>query len=165
MKRLLFISMIGLFAVSCRPTAGGDLSLIDTKLIGHWKNTNTLENLAEAGNTGDYPPATDIDVYFSPDGLVHLSNTYVHPNGYNVFLANELEYKVIDDGILSINGYIIHYEINRGVFTYYNEQNLDLAFIVYRQSSSSIPLLSFQREYTDLVGDAYYVSSNSLTKQ
>ena len=164
MKRLLVISLIGLFAVSCRPTAGGDLSLIDTKLIGHWKNTNTLENLAVSGNASNYSPATDIDVYFSPDGIVHLSHTY-YGNSGNVFLTNELEYKVIDDGILSINGYIIHYEINRGVFTYYNEQNLDLAFIVYRGSSSSNSLISFQREYTDLVGDAYYVSSNSLTKQ
>ena len=182
MKRLLFISMIGLFAVSCQPaevtcdctgtgtgggsvTVTGGLSLIDTNLIGHWKNTNTLVNLGAFTGASDHSPATDIDVYFSPDGLVHFSHTYVRQNGgNNIFLDNQYEYKVIDDGILCINDYIIHYEINNGVFTYYHEQNLDLAFYSYRYYTGSDGI-NFDNDEPYLLDYYYYVSSNSLTKQ
>ena len=68
MKRLLFISMIGIFAVSCQPaevtcnctgtggTVSGGLSIIDTNLIGHWKNTNTLVNLGTFTGESDHSP-------------------------------------------------------------------------------------------------------------
>lgn len=183
MKKLLFISLIGLFAVSCQPaevtcdcsgtggsgggsvTVSGSLSLIDTNLIGHWKNTNTLVNLGTLTGASDHSPITDIDVYFSPDGVVHLSHTYVQQNGgSNIFLENQYEYKVIDDGILCINNYIIHYEINNGVFTYYNEQNLNLAFYSFRYFNG-IERLNFLNDEPYLPDYYYYVSSNSLTKQ
>ena len=166
--------MIGLFAVSCQPaeltcdcsgtgggsvTVSGGVSFIDTNLIGHWKNTNTLVNLAMSSNASNYSPATDIDVYFSPDGIVHLSHTF-----NNTFVTAELEYKVIDDGILCIGDYIIHYEINNGVFTYYNEQNLDLVFISYRYYSGGNGV-NFVIDQADISSYDYYVSSNSLTKQ
>ena len=167
--------MIGLFAVSCQPTeftcdcsgtgggsvtVTGGLSLIDTNLIGHWKNTNTLVNLAMSSNASNYSPATDIDVYFSPDGIVHLSHTF-----NNTFVTAELEYKVIDDGILCIGDYIIHYEINNGVFTYYDEQNLDLSFGCIENFFGGTSIDFYGTVTDDYTYYNYYVYSNSLTKQ
>ena len=96
---------------------------------------------------------------------MHFSHTYVRQNGgNNIFLDNQYEYKVIDDGILCINDYIIHYEINNGVFTYYHEQNLDLAFYSYRYYTGSDGI-NFDNDEPYLLDYYYYVSSNSLTKQ
>ena len=175
--------MIGLFAVSCQPTeftcdcsgtgggsitVTGGLSLIDTNLIGHWKNTSPLENLGNNTFSSDWTPVTDIDVYFSPDGVVHFSHTSNQTistgDSYNYFKYNQMPYNVIDDGILCIGDYIIHYEINNGVFTYYNEQNLDLVFISYRYYSGGNGV-NFVIDQADISSYDYYVSSNSLTKQ
>ena len=80
MKRLLFISMIWLFAVSCQPaeitcdctgtgtgggsvTVSGGISLIDTNLTGHWKQSNVNNpNSSSAWNNGQ------IDLHFFADG-------------------------------------------------------------------------------------------------
>lgn len=183
MKKLLFFTMIGLFAVSCQPaevtcdctgtggtgggsvTVSGGLSLIDTNLIGHWKNTNTLVNLGTSTNASLCSPVTDFDIYFSPDGLVHIEHTFVSVNGVNSFFDKEYEYKVIDDGILCINDFIIHYEINNGVFTYYHEQNIDLSFACLASSFFGSSAISFEYTVTDYSYYDYYVSQNSLTKQ
>ena len=136
MKKLFFISMIGLFAVSCQPTeftcdcsgtgggsvtVTGGLSLIDTNLIGHWKNTSPLVNLGSNTFSSNWTPVTDIDVYFSPDGIVHYSHTYNTTtstgDSYNYFKDNQMPFNVIDDGILCIDtSIIIHYEINNKWF-------------------------------------------------
>ena len=183
MKKLLFISMIGLFAVSCQPaeltcdcsgtgggsvTLTGGLSLIDTNLIGHWKNTSPLVNLGSYTFSSNWTPVTDIDVYFSPDGIVHFSHTYNATtstgDSYNYFKDNQMHFNVIDDGILCINNsIIIHYQINNGVFTYYNEQNIDYSFFTEYGSTSGE--ITFGAELTNLNDSYYYVSSNSLTKQ
>ena len=181
MKKLFFISMIGLFAVSCQPTeftcdcsgtgggsitVTGGLSLIDTNLIGHWKNTSPLVNLGSNPFSSGWTPVTDIDVYFSPDGVVHFSHTSNQTistgDSYNYFEYHQKPFNVIDDGILCIGDYIIHYEINNGVFTYYHEQNLDLVFYSYYMGGDGI---NFDNYEADLSNYYYYVSSNSLTKQ
>ena len=175
--------MIGLFAVSCQPaevtcdctgtgggsvTVSGGLSLIDTNLIGHWKNTSPLVNLGSNPFSSNWTPVTDIDVYFSPDGVVHFSHTSNQTistgDSYNYFTYHQNPFNVIDDGILCIGDYIIHYEINNGVFTYYHEQNLDLAFISYHYYTGGDEI-NFVIDEADLSNYYYYVSSNSLTKQ
>ena len=186
MKKLLFFTIIGLFAVSCQPaevtcdctgtggtgggsvTVSGGLSLIDTNLIGHWKNSNPLVNLATGPLSSAFSPVTDFDIYFSPDGLVYMYHTF--SNGTDTIYEYEIaDYKVIDEGILCMyTEDIIQYEINNGVFTYYNDLNYDFEFNCYKVYTSVNPNLSFWNNYPDasLYNQLdYFVKSNSLTKQ
>jgi|14BtaG_2_1085337.scaffolds.fasta_scaffold47391_2 hypothetical protein len=170
MKKLLFFTIIGLLAVSCQPAeltcdctgtgggsgtvSGGGISLIDTNLIGHWKNTNPLVNL---GNN-NWSPTTDLNIYFSPDNKIYFNHT-VNQNGFDFDQYSYMPYVIIQEGIMCLNNHqTIHYEINNGEFTYYAESGLDYYF-------SNIGNSQFYFSTANSTSSGYIVRANSLTKQ
>ena len=196
MKKLFYLLFISFVLVSCTKqepvevvctcdgaangtgTSSSSSSLIDTNLIGHWKNTNPLINIGTHPGFVDSSsliPFTDIDVYFSPDGVMHLNHSFtrLYDNGNTwpvaAHVSNEYDFKLIDDGILCIDNKIIHYEINNSIMTYYSEQGLDLSINAYwyynaGQSPSDI-VWSESITSINLFAYMYLVSTNSLTKQ
>jgi hypothetical protein len=190
MKNLLYLfSIIGFMSLvisSCQPasatvtcdctgsgngvgtvTVSGGLTLIDTNLIGHWKNANPLVNLGTSFNSQYMTPTDELDIYFSPDNFVYISHSItetLNNNSYDVS-SGPISYKVLDEGIMCFGNNVIHYEINNGIFTYYKEDGIPFSFQCYTVFNNNSFPFAFDVEQTSASGWSYFVQDNALQKQ
>ncbi len=166
MKRLLFISMIGLFAVSCQPaeftcdctgtgggsvTVSGGLSLIDTNLIGHWKQTN-VNNPNDTNQI--FWEDGQIDLHFFADGTWDIDGE----SGTGELSSDAGTYKIHSNNCIDLGTRVFNYSINNDVLTFSPVPGQDYIWIMEFNGGSIIGKPNNLSYYP-------YAEINNLTKQ
>ena len=165
MKKLLFISMIGLFAVSCQPAeltcdcsgtgggsvtvSGGGLSLIDTNLIGHWKQTNVNNPNNYNWNNGQ------IDLHFFADGTWDIDGV----SGNGNYPSDAGTYKIHSNNCIDLGQRVFNYSINNGVLTFSPVPGQDWVWVMVHNGGNLAVQLN------DLNASSIYAEINNLVKQ
>lgn len=166
MKKLIFICLVGLFAVSCQPTeftcdctgtggtgggsvtVSGGLSLIDTNLIGHWRQTNVNSTSGDWNNG-------QIDLHFFENGTWHIDGT----SGVFANLPyDDGSYSIHSSNCLDLGTKVLKYSINNGVLTFSPVPGQ--SYVWQMSPNSNANSTSFQNTLNQS-----YAEINNLTKQ
>lgn len=146
MKKLIFFCLVGLFAVSCQPAevtcdcsgtgggsvtvSGGGLSLIDTNLTGHWRQTNVNNP-----NSSYFWDNGQIDLHFFENGTWHIDGS--NGSSYNALPFDDGNYVIHSSNCIDLGFRVFNYTINNGVLSFTPVPGQDYLWLMYGNSNSA----------------------------
>ena len=131
-------------------TVSGGSSLIDTNLIGHWKQTNVNHP-----NSTSYWNNGQIDLHFFADGTWDIDGY----NGISYLSSDQGTYKIHSNNCIDLGPRVFNYSINNGVLTFSPVPGQDYFWILNYDGGVNIAL-SYEFDMNQGIAEI-----NNLVKQ